>query len=148
MFLFQRLARPGLVSLRFRLSPRSWLGGVYGWNDWSYGPYERRYGGHRHHNGERIGVETGSGRTNGRVEMRGNSTTERNEIRGRSSSQRGMDTRSHSTTTGSGVTGSAPKADVQSEGAAKGPGGPTGEGAGARGGVSTGAGTSEGGKHQ
>ena len=147
-FYFNGWHGPGWYRCGFAFHRGVGWGGVYGWNDWSYGPYERRYSGHRHHNGERIGVETGSGRTNGRVEMRGNSTTERNEIRGRSSSQRGMDTRSHSTTTGSGVTGSAPKADVQSEGAAKGPGGPTGEGAGARGGVSTGAGTSEGGKHQ
>ena len=49
-------------------------GGVYGWNDWSYGPYERRYGHHRHHDGDRMGVDTRS-RSNTRVETHTRSTT-------------------------------------------------------------------------
>jgi hypothetical protein len=142
-FYFNGWHGPGWYRCGFAFHRGVGWGGVYGWNDWSYGPYERRLGGHHHD--DRIGVETGSGRTNGRVEMRGRSSIERNT---NTRSQRDMDTRSHSTTTGSGVTGSAPKADVQSEGAAKGPGGPTGEGAGARGGGSVGGAASEGGKRQ
>src|SRR6476619_7301611 len=41
-------------------------GGVYGWNDWSYGPYERRFG--RVHQGQRFDVERGSHRMGGSID--------------------------------------------------------------------------------
>ena len=57
----------GIVAvLRFRRG-FGW-GGVYGWNDWSYGPYERRYG--RRHYGERIGVDSGTRRMGGSIDTR------------------------------------------------------------------------------
>jgi hypothetical protein len=120
-------------------------GGVYGWNDWNYGPYERRFGG-RHHD-QRIGVDTGSRRINSGVETRTRSTNSGVETRTRSRTSSGVQTRTRSTT-GSGVengarmrgsaTGSKPNADVQSEGAAKVQGGPTGEATSGRGGGSVG----------
>ena len=82
-------------------------GGEYGWNSWTYGPYERRHG-ERAHRGdrERIGVETRTNRT-----------------------RTGSETRSRSTTTGTNVdggarvrgstTGAAPASDVQTRGGAK-----------------------------
>lgn len=142
-FYFNGWHGPGWYRCGFAFHRGVGWGGVYGWNDWSYGPYERRFGG-RHHHGERIGVETGSGRGNGRVEDR---TNGRLEMRTRSSTERNIDTHSRSTT-GSGVTGSAPKTDVHSEGTAKGPGGPTGEGASVRGNGNVGGAASESTKHQ
>jgi hypothetical protein len=51
-------------------------GGVYGWNDWSYGPYERRH--HRariyHRDHDRVGVHSRS-RTEGSVTIRSRSST-------------------------------------------------------------------------
>jgi len=121
-------------------------GGVYGWNSWNYGPYERRYGGR--HNGERIGVDTGSRRMNRGVESRTRSTTTSGvQTRTRSTTDSAVQNRTRSTT-GGGVeggarvrgstTGSKPNADVQSEGAAKGQGGAMGEGTGGRGGGNVG----------
>jgi len=127
-------------------------GGVYGWNSWTYGPYERRYGG-RHH-GDRIGVGVDT-RTRSRTSVDTGTRTRtgvdtgtrtRTGVETRSGSSRtGGQIRSRSTTTGSGVqggasvrggtTGSAPKADVPSEGAAKAQGG------GVRGGSMGGAGS-------
>ena len=57
-------------------------GGVYGWNSWSYGPWERRH--HRHGNwqdhrrGDRIGIESGSttrSRTSVETRTRSRATT-------------------------------------------------------------------------
>jgi len=124
-------------------------GGVYGWNSWNYGPYERRMGS-RHH-GDRIGVDTGSRRIDGQVNTRTRSTT---GVETRTRSTTGVETRSRSTT-GSGAengarvrggtTGSKPGADVQSEGAAKVQGSPAGEGAARSGGNMGGNSTGEGG---
>lgn len=116
-------------------------GGVYGWNNWNYGPYERRFGG-RHH-GERIG-DTGSRRIDRGVESRTRSTTTSGvQTRTRSTTGSAIQTRTRSTT-GSGVeggararestTGGKPNTDVQSEGAAKVQGGSMGEGSGRGGG--------------
>jgi hypothetical protein len=123
--------------------------GVYGWNNWSYGHYERRIGGRTHH-GERIGVELGSRRTNSSIETRTRSTTRSGvETRTRSTTGSGLETRTRSTT-GSGVEGGVrvregtkggtPDADVQSSGGAKVQGGPTGEGTSMRGGGNAGGG--------
>ena len=127
-------------------------GGVYGWNSWNYGPYERRMGS-RHH-GDRIGVDTGSRRINGHVNTRTRSTT---GVETRTRSTTGVETRSRSTT-GSGVengarvrggtTGNKPNADVQSEGAAKVQGSPAGEGAARGGGNMGGNSTGEGGSRR
>jgi hypothetical protein len=126
-------------------------GGVYGWNSWNYAPYERRFGG-RHQHGDRIGVETGTRRTNSSVETRTRSSTTGGDVRTRSTT--GSDIRTRSTT-GSGVesgtrgrsgsNGGAPNADVQSEGSGKMQGGPTGEGASVRGGGTMGGSAGEGG---
>ena len=127
-FYFNGWHGPGWYRCGFAFRRGLGWGGVYGWNGWNYGPYERRYGG-RHH-GERVGADTRTRiRTTTGVETRSRSTTN-GEIRSRS------------TTTGSGVesgarvrgttTGSAPKGDVQSGGAAKGQVGPAGEGSGMR----------------
>ena len=125
-------------------------GGVYGWNSWNYAPYERRFGG-RHQHGDRIGVETGTRRTNSSVETRTRSSTTGGDVRTRSTT--GSDIRTRSTT-GSGVesgtrgrsgsNGGAPNADVQSEGSGKMQGGPTGEGASVRGGGTMGGSAGEG----
>jgi hypothetical protein len=134
-FYFNGWHGPGWYRCGFAFRRGLGWGGVYGWNSWNYGPYERRFGG-RHH-GDRIGVGVDTRtRTRTGVETRSRSTTTGSEIRSRS------------TTTGSGIesgtrarggtTGSAPNADVQSQGAPKGQGGPAGEGAGMRGGGSMG----------
>ena len=116
-------------------------GGVYGWNDWSYGPYERRFG--RVHQGQRFDVDRGSHRMGGSIdtETRTRSTSGIDK-RNRTRSTTGIETRSRSTT-GSGVeggapmrggaTGKRPAPDVQSGGGAKIQGGPGGEGSSVRG---------------
>jgi hypothetical protein len=157
-FYFNGWHGPGWYRCGFAFRRGLGWGGVYGWNSWSYGPYERRFGG-RHH-GDRIGVgvdsrtrsrtsvETGTRTRTGVETSRSRST--RTGVESRSGSTRtGGEIRSRSTTTGSGVqgganvrgstTGSAPKADVPSEGAAKAQGGAAGEGA--RGGGSMGGGS-------
>ena len=76
-------------------------GGEYGWNSWSYGPYERRHG-DRIHRGdrERIGVETRTNRTRSSSEIRSRSTTT------------GTNVDSGARVRG-GTTGSAPASDAQ-----------------------------------
>ena len=53
-FYFNGWHGPGWYRCGFAFRRGYGWGGVYGWNDWSYGPYERRYG------GARMGVETHS----------------------------------------------------------------------------------------
>src|SRR5690348_13434694 len=95
-------------------------GGVYGWNDWSYGPYERRFHG-RVHRGERFGYGEEHERR-GRVGIDSSSTRTRDRDR--------VETRSRTrSTTGSGMesntrmnrstTGRGPGADVETHGGAK-----------------------------
>jgi hypothetical protein len=116
-------------------------GGVYGWNSWNYAPYERRFGG-RHQHGDRIGVETGTRRTNSSVETRTRSSTTGGDVRTRSTTGSGVES---GTRGRSGSNGGAPNADVQSEGSGKMQGGPTGEGASVRGGGTMGGSAGEGG---
>jgi hypothetical protein len=140
-FYFNGWHGPGWYRCGFAFRRGLGWGGVYGWNSWNYGPYERRYG--SRHQGDRIGVDTGSRRINGSVDTHPRTRTGV-ETRSRSTTTTGSEIRSRSTTTGSGpesgarmrggTTGSKPNADVQSEGAAKVQGGATGEGAGVRGG--------------
>ena len=103
---------PGWYRCGFAFRRGLGWGGVYGWNGWNYGPYERRYGG-RHH-GERVGADTRTRiRTTTGVETRSRSATN-GEIRSRSKttgsgvengarvrgSTTGVETRSRSTTNG------------------------------------------------
>jgi hypothetical protein len=108
-------------------------GGVYGWNDWSYGPYLRRHGHRIDRDGRgdrrgRVGIHSRSGRTDSNVEIRSRSTT-------RSGVETGPRVRRSTTGSGAGV-------NVQSGNSPKVQGGPTGEGAGGganiRGGASAG----------
>lgn len=125
-FYFDGWHGPGWYRCGFAFRRGLGWGGEYGWNSWSYGPYERRYGG-RIHRGDRdrIGVETRTNRTDRMgAETRANRTNSRSEIRSRS------------TTTGAGVeeggarvrgrtTGSAPGGDVKTHGGIKVQGGAT-----------------------
>jgi hypothetical protein len=137
-FYFNGWHGPGWYRCGFAFRRGLGWGGVYGWNSWSYAPYERRYG--RHHHGERIGVESGSRRGERMgVETRTRRMDGSMDSRTTTRSSTGIETRSRSTT-GSGssegrarVRGSSPNADVQSEGSGKMQGGPTGEGSSARG---------------
>jgi hypothetical protein len=132
-FYFNGWHGPGWYRCGFAFRRGLGWGGVYGWNSWSYAPYERRYG--RHHHGERIGVESGSRRGERMgVETRTRRMDGSMDSRTTTRSSTGVETRSRSTT-GSGssegrarVRGSSPNADVQSEGSGKMQGGPTGEG--------------------
>ncbi len=47
-------------------------GGVYGWNDWGYGPAERRFG--RHESGASFGTRMQSGQSGTRVQTRSSTT--------------------------------------------------------------------------
>lgn len=102
-------------------------GGVYGWNDWNYGPYERRFGGRRH-GGSRVGVDT---RFNTNIDTRTRSTTTRSTTGG--SADTGARVRGSTTGSGAGV-------NVQSGAGAKVQGGATGGGANVRGGANVGGG--------
>jgi hypothetical protein len=152
-FYFDGWHGPGWYRCGFAFRRGLGWGGVYGWNDWSYGPYERRFGGR--HRGERIGVEGGSRRERIGVESGSRRIDSGVETRTRGRTSSGAETRSRSMTTGSGVeggarvrggtTGKAPNADVQTEGGAKVQGGGSvGEGAGMRGGGNMGGGSSGG----
>src|SRR5215475_11002989 len=124
-FYFNGWHGPGWYRCGFAFRRGLGWGGVYGWNDWSYAPYEPRFGG-RHH-GQRIGVESGSRRFGDRMgaETRTRRMDGSMDSRTSTRSSTGVETRSRSTT-GSGsfegrsrVRGSSPNADVQSEGSGK-----------------------------
>ena len=81
-FYFEGWHGPGWYRCGFAWRRGIGWGGVYGWNSWSYGPWERRH--HRHGNwqdhrrGDRIGVESGSttrSRTNVETRTRSRATT-------------------------------------------------------------------------
>jgi hypothetical protein len=113
-FYFDGWHGPGWYRCGFAWRQGIGWGGVYGWNSWSYGPWERRH--HRHGNwqdhrrGDRIGVDSGSTtRSRTSVETRSRATTgsrieSNTRVRGESN------TRARSTTGRGG-------ADVQSGGA-------------------------------
>jgi hypothetical protein len=126
-FYFNGWHGPGWYRCGFALRRGFGWGGVYGWNDWSYGPYERRFHGsvHRgerfgygeeHERRGRVGVESGSNRTRDSMETRG---------RTRSTTGAGVEsnTRVNRSTTGRG-----PGAEVESHGGAKIQGGERGQG--------------------
>jgi len=117
-FYFDGWHGPGWYRCGFAWRQGIGWGGVYGWNSWSYGPYERRHHHHGnwqdHRRGDRIGVESGSTRSKSSVETRTRTRT----TTGAQSNTRVRSTtgQSHSrvpSTTGRGG------ADVQSGGGAK-----------------------------
>ena len=73
-FYFDGWHGPGWYRCGFAWREGIGWGGVYGWNSWSYGPYERRHHQHGnwqdHRRGDRIGVESGSTRNRSSVETR------------------------------------------------------------------------------
>lgn len=128
-FYFNGWHGPGWYRCGFAFRRGLGWGGVYGWNDWNYGPYERRYG--RVHHGERFDCDRGSRRMGDSV-----------DTRTRTRSTTGIETRSRSTT-GSGLggarvrggaTGNTPASEAPSGGGGKMQGGPSGEGSSTRGG--------------
>jgi len=94
-FYFDGWHGPGWYRCGFAWRQGIGWGGVYGWNSWSYGPYERRH--HQHgnwdgrHRGDRVGVESGSTRSRTNVESR---------TRTRTTTGAQSNTRVRSTTTG------------------------------------------------
>jgi hypothetical protein len=93
-FYFDGWHGPGWYRCGFAWRRGIGWGGVYGWNSWTYGPYERR---HHHgnwdgrHRGDRIGVDSGSTRSRTSVESR---------TRTRTTTGAQSNTRVRSTTTG------------------------------------------------
>ena len=63
-FYFDGWHGPGWYRCGFAWREGIGWGGVYGWNSWTYGPYERRHHHHGnwndHHRRDRVGVESGS----------------------------------------------------------------------------------------
>ena len=79
-FYFDGWHGPGWYRCGFAWRQGIGWGGVYGWNSWSYGPWERRHHHHGnwqdHRRGDRIGVESGSTtRSRTSVETRSRSRT-------------------------------------------------------------------------
>jgi hypothetical protein len=78
-FYFDGWHGPGWYRCGFAWREGIGWGGVYGWNSWSYGPYERRHHQHGnwndHHRGDRVGVDSRSTRSRSSVETRSRSTT-------------------------------------------------------------------------
>ena len=63
-FYFDGWHGPGWYRCGFAWREGIGWGGVYGWNSWTYGPYERRHHRHGdwqdHRRGDHVGVESGS----------------------------------------------------------------------------------------
>src|SRR5262245_32450023 len=76
-FYFDGWHGPGWYRCGFAWRRGLGWGGVYGWNSWTYGPWERRH--HRHGNwdgrrgGDRIGIESGSTRSRSSFDTRNRS---------------------------------------------------------------------------
>jgi hypothetical protein len=119
-FYFDGWHGPGWYRCGFAWREGIGWGGVYGWNSWTYGPYERRH--HRHGNwqdhrrGDRIGIESGSTtRSRTSVETRSRSrdrATTNTGIQSNTRMRGESNTRVRSTTGRGG-------ADVQSSGGAR-----------------------------
>jgi hypothetical protein len=88
-FYFNGWHGPGWYRCGFAFRRGVGWGGIYGWNDWSYGPYERRFGHNRHHDGDRMGETRSRDRDHDRDRM-GVDTRSRGNTR--------VDTRMRSTT--------------------------------------------------
>ena len=126
-FYFNGWHGPGWYRCGFALRRGFGWGGVYGWNDWSYGPYERRFHGSVHR-GERFGYGEERQRR-GRVGVESGSTRTRDsmETRSRTRSTTGAGVESNTRVNRS-TTGRGPSADVESHGGAKIQGGERGQG--------------------
>ena len=127
-FYFDGWHGPGWYRCGFAWRQGIGWGGVYGWNSWSYGPYERRHHQHGnwndHHRGDRVGVDSGSTRSRTSVETRSrnrattssgiqSNTRVRGESNTRVRSTTGQSNSRARSTTGRGG------ADVQSSGGAR-----------------------------
>jgi len=128
-FYFDGWHGPGWYRCGFAWRRGIGWGGVYGWNSWTYGPYERR---HHHgnwdgrHRGDRIGVESGATRSRTSVESRTRTRTTtgaQSNTRVRSTTGAQSNTRVRSTTgqsnSGARSTTGRGGADVQSGGGAR-----------------------------
>ena len=147
-FYFNGWHGPGWYRCGFAFRRGLGWGGVYGWNDWSYGPYERRYHRHGHRDDWHHG-RSRSNRVDSDVDIRSRSNRVDSNVNIRSRSTTGGGTPSGARVRGStrSTTGSGSSIHVQSGGSNRVQGGPTGEGAaGVRGGggVSTGGGSGAG----
>src|SRR5262245_3172900 len=85
-FYFDGWHGPGWYRCGFAWRRGLGWGGVYGWNSWTYGPWERRHGhgnwdGRRHGNwdgnrrGDRVGIDSGSTRSRSTFDSRTRSRT-------------------------------------------------------------------------
>lgn len=73
-FYFNGWHGPGWYRCGFAFRRGLGWGGVYGWNDWSYGPYERRFG--RSHRGSvGFGVQSDTNRSQTTIRSRSSTTT-------------------------------------------------------------------------
>jgi len=117
-FYFDGWHGPGWYRCGFAWRQDSGWGGVYGWNSWTYGPYEHRHHRHGdwqdHRRGDRIGIEFGSTtRSRTSIETRG-----RNRATTNSGIQSNARVRGESTTRVRSTTGRG-GSDVQSSGGAR-----------------------------
>ncbi|MFY9685455.1 MAG: hypothetical protein WAJ88_06620 [Pseudolabrys sp.] len=150
-FYFEGWQGPGWYRCGFAWRRGLGWGGVYGWNSWSYGPYERRHHHHgkwqQHHRGDRVGADSKLTRSRSGVETRsrsrataGSGIESKPRVRGESNTR----VRSESNTRVRSTTGRG-SADVQSGGGAKMQGGRTGNPAASGNGGGKGGGASVGG---
>lgn len=76
-FYFDGWHGPGWYRCGFAWRRGIGWGGVYGWNSWTYGPYERRHSHHGNwdgrHRGDRVGVDSGSTRSRSSFDTRSRS---------------------------------------------------------------------------
>jgi hypothetical protein len=152
-FYFDGWHGPGWYRCGFAWRSGLGWGGVYGWNSWTYGPWERRHG-HGHwgggHRGDRVGIDSGSTRSRSTFDSRTRSRTTTGagvESNTRVRGEGNVRGRSEGNVRGRSTTGSG-GADVRSGGGAKIQGGGNANpsmGGNAGGGASVGGGGSVGG---
>jgi hypothetical protein len=105
-FYFDGWHGPGWYRCGFAWRQGIGWGGVYGWNSWSYGPYERRHHQHGnwqdHRRGDRVGVDSTRSRSSVESRTRTRTTTgAQSNTRVRSTTTGAQsNTRVRSTTTG------------------------------------------------